>query len=202
MARSTGTSSVTRCYGVTMLRNGYGPTTDLPAQRGVLCWAVLSRRVQALLLLAWSLLVVLLQRVGRTVSGLELFHQNYGADRLGPLTEAERAELPRYSGCIACGRCDWGEADRVAASRGAYPGLMQLVLASSRAMPDFDAAARGFAHVPETVLQCKVARCPVLLPFPDLARFVRAKAQAASGLALGTGHPVAGLLEPAGPASS
>ena len=148
---------------------------------------MLSRRIQALFLLGWSFLVVLLHRVARSVSGLVLFHENYGADRLAPLSEAERAELPRFSGCIACGRCDWGEGDRVAASRGAYPGLMQLVLASSRAMPDFDAAARGFANVPETVLQYKVARCPVLLPFPELA----------SGLALGKGSDVAGQLGPA-----
>jgi hypothetical protein len=158
---------------------------------------VLSKRVQALFLLGWSFLLVLLRRLAHTVSGLDLFHENYGADRLAPLSEAERAELPRFCGCIACGRCDWGEGERVAASRGAYPGLMQLVLASTRAMPDFDAAARGFASVPETVLQTKVARCPVMLPFPALARFVKAQARAASGLALGKGSEVAGLLGPA-----
>jgi hypothetical protein len=162
---------------------------------------VLSRRVQALFLLGWSLLIVVLRRVGRSVPGLVLFYENYGADRLTPMTEAERMDLPRYSGCIACGRCDWGEAERVAASRGAYPGLMQLVLASSRATADFDAAARGFAHVPETVLECKVARCPVQLPFPELARFVQAKARAVSSLALGDGAQVKALLGPASSAS-
>ena len=163
---------------------------------------VFLRWIQALFLLDWSLLIVVLRRLGRSVSGLVLFHENYGADRLAPMTEAERIELPRYSSCIACGRCDWGEAERVAASRGAYPGLMQLVLASSRAMPDFDAAARGFAHVPETVLECKVARCPVQLPFPELARFVHAKARAASSLALGDGVEVTALLGPSSTAPS
>jgi len=83
----------------------------------------------------------------------------------------------------------------VAASRGAYPGLMQLVLASTRSMPDFDAAARAFSHVPDTVLECKVARCPVQVPFPELARFVRAQAQAASAFALESGQSVPGRLE-------
>ena len=43
-------------------------------------------------------------------------------------------------------------------------------------MPDYDAAARGFDHVPEDVLRAKVRRCPVSIPFPELAAFVRGKA--------------------------
>jgi hypothetical protein len=61
---------------------------------------------------------------------------------------------------------------------------MQLVLASSRSIPEFDAAARSIAHVPEPVLASKTARCPVAIPFTDLARFLRSKAQVASGAEL------------------
>jgi len=97
------------------------------------------------------------------------------------MTDVDRRGLPALSRCIACGRCDCGESERVAASRGAYPGLMQLTLASSRCMPDFDAGARAIAHVPAPVLASKTGRCPVGMPFSDLARFLQSKAQVAAG---------------------
>jgi hypothetical protein len=64
----------------------------------------------------------------------------------------------------------------MARSRGAYPGLMAVVLASSRSMPDFDAARLALDHVPESVLASKEAICPTGVPFVSLARFIRAKA--------------------------
>lgn len=138
---------------------------------------MLSGRALALVLLAWSLLRVLLRFLTRQPPGIVLFHRNYGSERLLAISRPERASLAQFSRCIACGRCDLGEAERITASGGAYPGLMQLVLASSRSMPDFDAAARGFRHVPDAVLQQKVGRCPVRVPFPELAAFVRSKAK-------------------------
>jgi hypothetical protein len=137
---------------------------------------VLSGRALALAVLARSLLAVTVDRLFGAKTGLPLFHENYDADRLPPLDAAERAELTRFSRCIACGRCDIGEADRIARSGGAYPGLMAVVLASSRSMPDFDAAALALDHVPDEVLAAKEDVCPTLVPFRDLARFVRAKA--------------------------
>lgn len=138
---------------------------------------MLSGRALAAALLGWSLVKV----VARTLftkpePGLATFLEHYGADGLRPIDADERERLERFSGCIACGRCDVGEAERIIASAGAYPGLMQLVLASTRNMPDYDAAARGFDHVPDEVLQDKVAICPVGIPFDELAAFVRAKA--------------------------
>jgi len=121
---------------------------------------------------------VLVRYLGKQLPGMVQFQSNYGADRLLSIERSERDGLVRFSRCIACGRCDVGEADRIMASAGAYPGLMQLVCASSRSIPDFDAAARGFAHVPEDVLRAKVAVCPTQVPFLQLATFVRHKAQA------------------------
>jgi hypothetical protein len=118
-----------------------------------------------------------------------LFHENYTADRLPPVDATERARMPQFSRCIACGRCDLGEADRMAESGGAYPGLMAVVLASSRSMPDHDAAALALEHVPEEVLAEKESICPTGVPFRALARFIRTKAAltrpAASALAGG-----------------
>jgi hypothetical protein len=144
---------------------------------------VLSGRALALAVLAWSLIKVFVDRLFGVKTGLSLFHENYDADRLLPLDAAEREQIVRFSRCIACGRCDMGEADRIANSGGAYPGLMTIVLASSRSMPDFDAAALALEHVPEEVLAAKEGVCPTRVPFRDLARFIRAKAfiQGAAG---------------------
>lgn len=144
--------------------------------RGV---GVLSGRALAAWLLGTSLVRVILRLLfTKQAPGLERFRDNYDADGLAPVTEEEREAMTRYSGCIACGRCDVGESARIAASDGQYPGLMQLVLASTRSMPDYDAAARGFSFVPDDVLRAKVRRCPARIPFDDLAAFVRDKAPA------------------------
>ncbi|XXX81962.1 hypothetical protein WMF30_24695 [Sorangium sp. So ce134] len=143
---------------------------------------MLSGRALALAVLAWSFLKVVVRRLFDGPSGLALFRENYDADGLPPLSPAERAALPGFSRCIACGRCDLGEAERIAASRGAYPGLMTVVLASSRSMPDFDAAALALAHVPEEVLAAKEQTCPTGVPFRELARFVRSKASARAAM--------------------
>ncbi|MBK8256893.1 MAG: hypothetical protein IPK82_30000 [Polyangiaceae bacterium] len=111
-------------------------------------------------------------------TGLALFHENYDADRLPPLTEAERKRLDAFSKCVACGLCDVGEGERIAQSKGAYPGIMRIVLASSRSMPDYDAAVLALDHVPEEALREKERVCPASIPFVDLARFVRKKAAA------------------------
>lgn len=127
-------------------------------------------------MLAQNLVKVTLDRLFGARTGLPLFHDNYDADRLPPVDPEERAQLARFSRCIACGRCDVGEADRIARSRGAYPGLMAVVLASTRSMPDYDAAALALDHIPEEVLAAKEDLCPTAVPFVALARFVRAKA--------------------------
>jgi len=137
---------------------------------------VLSGRALAAALLARSLLKVTVEKLFGRASGLALFRENYDADRLPPVDAAERAEIARFSRCIACGRCDIGESTRIARSRGAYPGLMAVVLGSTRSMPDYDAAAIALSHVPDDVLAAKEDDCPTAVPFVALARFVRAKA--------------------------
>jgi hypothetical protein len=137
---------------------------------------VLSGRALALAVLFRSLLQVTLEKLFGARSGLALFHDNYDADRLPALEPAERDGFPRFSRCIACGRCDVGEGERMARSGGAYSGMMAFVLASSRSMPDYDAAVLALEHVPEGVLAAKEDVCPTGVPFVALARFVRAKA--------------------------
>lgn len=137
---------------------------------------VLSGRALAAAMLARSLVKVTIDRLFGARTGLPLFHDNYDADRLPPVDPQERAQLGSFSRCIACGRCDVGEAERIARSGGAYPGLMTVVLSSTRSMPDYDAAALALDHIPEDVLAAKEDICPTGVPFVSLARFVRAKA--------------------------
>src|SRR5690606_22924476 len=89
--------------------------------------------------------------------------------------------MAAFSRCIACGLCDRGEAPRIARSGGAYRGLMPLMLAASRSMPDFRAAAYSFSFVPPEVLREKERICPSHMPMLAVARFVRAKADEVGG---------------------
>jgi hypothetical protein len=138
--------------------------------------SVLPGPVRSLWLLATAFFKVQIRRLFGRKTGLPVFEANYGPDRLPALSPSEQTQLPRFSGCIACGLCDHGEGERMAASKGAYPGLMQIVLASTRSFPDFDAAACALEHVPDSVLAEKEPICPTNVPFVALARFVRAKA--------------------------
>ena len=139
-------------------------------------------RLKAILLLALYLLKTVGRRLfTRNKSGIAAFRSNYDADGLPPVSPAERVAMPDFSGCIACGLCDRGEAERIAASGGAYRGVMALVLAGSRSMPDYRAAAYSFGFVPEQVLAEKELICPTRVPFRAIARFVRDKAAAVGG---------------------
>ena len=120
-------------------------------------------RLKAILLLALALVRTALRLIfARKVSGIARFRENYDADRFGR--------------CIACGLCDRGESERIARSRGQYRGVMPLMLAASRSMPDFQAAQISFAHVPAEVLEEKERSCPTRVPMREIARFVRDKA--------------------------
>lgn len=139
-------------------------------------------RVKAFFMLAFALLVTTFRRlVSRRGTGLAAFRENYDADGLPPVTPEERAKMPGFERCIACGLCDRGEGARIAASGGAYRGVMALMLGGSRSMPDYRAAAYSFSFVPEEVLAEKERICPTRVPMRDVARFVRDKAQAVGG---------------------
>ena len=133
-------------------------------------------RLHALLVLAWGLLRSLVAPLIGTRRGLAEFRRSYAADRLPPLSPSERELLPRLSRCIACGLCDVGEGAAMVRSGGRYAGVMDLMLCSSRNMPDFDAAARSFEAVSDGRLAELEARCPARVPMRELAAFVRSKA--------------------------
>src|SRR5688572_19208280 len=116
--------------------------------------------MKALWLLTISMVRTLLRSLfRRKASGIQAFRQNYDADGLPPVTLAERERMRAFSGCVACGLCDRGEAERIAQSGGAYRGVMSLVLSASRSMPDYRAAAYSFGFVSDEVLAEKELIC-------------------------------------------
>jgi hypothetical protein len=141
-------------------------------------------RLHAIVILFWALVRSLFAPLFGRRRGLRDFLASYVAsDRLPPVTPDERRVLPLLGGCIACGLCDVGEGVRIARSAGAYAGTMDLMLASSRSMPDFDAAVRSFAVVGDDRLAELEARCPAHVPMRRVAAFVRAAAERARSAA-------------------
>jgi hypothetical protein len=133
-------------------------------------------RLHAVFILAWAMLRTVVTNLLRGGRGLADFRKSYAPDRLPPVTPDERRVLPLLGGCIACGLCDVGEGAAMARSGGIYAGVMDLMLASSRSMPDYDAAARSFAAVGDERLAELEGRCPARVPMRQVAAFVRAKA--------------------------
>src|SRR5450432_2484839 len=125
-------------------------------------------RLKAIVLLALYLMKTVFRRLFTNhKSGIGAFRANYDADGLPPVSLAEREEMPAFSRCIACGLSD--------------RGVMALVLAGSRSMPDYRAAAYSFSFVTDEVLAEKEKICPTGVPFRSIARFVREKASAVGG---------------------
>jgi len=134
-------------------------------------------RLHALLLLSWAFLVMLVKKVlGTGPRGIALFRANFKAEHLSSITATERLELASFSRCIACGRCDAGDGPRIAASNGTYPGTMALMVASSRSLPDFAAAAEALRFISDADLATKEGVCPTRVPMRRVAAFLRAHA--------------------------
>jgi len=103
-------------------------------------------RLHALVILAWALVKTLIAPLFGARRGLPEFEASYAEkEGLRAIDSEGRKRLPTFSRCIACGRCNVGEASRMVASKGIYAGVMDLVLASSRSMPGTTYAWRGCA---------------------------------------------------------
>lgn len=118
----------------------------------------------------------LLRRITARKSGLVQFEENYGADRLLPLTVEDREQLPSFSGCIACGMCDavFDAYDRTARSE--FRGPSDLPLAYTRNLPDYDALPTYVSNLRKGDLEALERVCPARIPFRRLALFVERRA--------------------------
>jgi len=133
-------------------------------------------RLHALFILAWALLRSLFAPIVGARRGLAAFRASYAKDRLPAIHPDERRVLPTFSGCIACGMCDEGSAALVVRTHGKFAGVMDLMLASSRSMPDYDAAAASFEAIEDAELAKLERRCPTRVPMRAVKAFVLAKA--------------------------
>jgi succinate dehydrogenase/fumarate reductase-like Fe-S protein len=139
---------------------------------------MMGARLYALGVLAWALVLLFVKKIfGRGPRGLALFQANFAAEGLSRIDPQERADFASFSRCVACGRCNLGDGPRMAASRGAYPGTMALMLAASRSMPDFDMARHAFAWIRDEELGEKERLCPTGVPMRRIAAFVRAHSE-------------------------
>jgi hypothetical protein len=130
-------------------------------------------RLHAALLLAWALVKTLLAPLLSARRGVAAFEASYAKkEGLLELDGQDREELPAFGRCIVCGRCNVGEASRIVASKGAYAGVMDLVLASSRNIPDFAAAAQSFETIDDGALEKLEAVCPTGVPMRAIRAFV------------------------------
>jgi hypothetical protein len=129
-------------------------------------------RLHAFVLLAWALLVTLLWKLAPH-GGLARLRGYYAPDRLTPLSPVDRALLPAASRCIACGLCNEGDAPAVLSSGGAYPGTMQIVLASARSMPELYLAVPSLSWIPDESLAHKELVCPTGVPIRAVLAFIR-----------------------------
>jgi hypothetical protein len=127
--------------------------------------------LHAIALLAWSLLRTIVRRLFGERIGLSLFRANYAADRLPPPSIEERAQLPRMSGCIACGLCEVGGR-----------GPMQLALAGGRTSTDSDAAVIELARLDDEELRRREGLCPTRVPLVEIATLTRARARAVEAM--------------------
>ena len=134
-------------------------------------------RLHALFVLAWGLLRSLLASALRRPPGPGRFPPELrGRPPAAPHARTSDGCCPGSSGCIACGLCDVGEGAAMARSGGRYAGVMDLMLASSRNMPDYDAAARRSRPWATSGSPSSRPRCPARVPMRELAAFVRSKA--------------------------
>lgn len=136
-------------------------------------------RLKALILLAIGLVKTLLLRLGPERS-LLMFAEHYGGERIFAVSAEEAKQLARAGGCIACGRCDAFEGERVAASRTGYRGMMAFALAGTRSLPDYSHAAATIAEVPDDAFRAGERQCPEGVPLLSLARLVRKHAERAA----------------------
>jgi hypothetical protein len=148
-----------------------GGRTDLATLLGAM------QRIYALWVLAWGLLRSMFTSFTGQRRGLSAFRESYAADRLPSVSAEDRRVLPTFNGCIACGQCNIGEGDAILRSGGRYRGVMDLMLASSRSMPDYDAASASFQAVGNDRLKDLEARCPTGVPMRKIADFVKRKAR-------------------------
>jgi heterodisulfide reductase subunit C len=134
-------------------------------------------RPLALVLLGWSLFKTVLRRLFPGPRALAQFQAHYGSEGVLSVTRSEHELLTMSFVCTGCGRCDAGEASRIARTQKGYRGLMATVLGGTRSLVDFDAVSESISEVPAEALQAAEQACPEGVPIVRLVSLIRHHAE-------------------------
>ena len=135
------------------------------------------RRLIALFFLGWR--AVVLHPIRGLLAGprgKQRFLDNYTPEALVPYSANDRAQLPRFSGCIQCGLCDVICPLIQRLPRAQWRGPSLFAVAYSRASPEL-----AHLRTPIGLLnQCGTCRacqdvCPRAVPLLDIFAFTRRK---------------------------
>jgi len=96
--------------------------------------------------------------------GLAAFDHLYGRDRITPLTQQDRAELPTHGLCVACGLCTF------AAPRAGYLRADRLPSQLTRSLPDLW-TSRDLPY-DDVDWAAGAEVCPMGVPLPQMRDFV------------------------------
>ena len=135
------------------------------------------RRLLALFFLAWRAIVLHPIRVALAgPRGKERFLANYTPEALVPYSALDRAQLPRFGGCIQCGVCDAICPLIPVLPRAQWRGPSLFAVAYSRATPEL-----SHLRTPVALLdRCGACRacqdtCPRAVPLLEIFAFSRRK---------------------------
>jgi len=102
--------------------------------------------------------------------GVSAFLHLYGRDRITPLSEQDRSELPGHGLCVACGLCTF------AAGRAGYLRADRLPSQLTRTLPELW-TSRDLPY-DEVDWAAGAEACPMGVPLPPMRDFVRRRLEA------------------------